>query len=208
MVDRASVDETVLRPRGASSDLDGDLDGWSFRSRLELGAFAMPLKDEKEWLDFITLSLADWLEQVTRLGVWAGLGGGSWATRVRAQAQSPSPETHPHPHPHQVEGAARKANPAALWGEGEAWAYRRDGYAAMAELLGKRGVDVAPRMYAEVFGREPAATRALVQPVTPPMSDAARDAYDALASAQWDMDGPSSSGAAEHELAWQPSPRQ
>ena len=31
-------------------------------------------------------------------------------------------------------------------------------------------------MYSEVFAREPAATRALVQPVTPPMSDAARDA--------------------------------
>jgi len=30
----------------------------------------------------------------------------------------------------------------------------------MAELLGERGVAVAPRMYAEVFGREPAATRA------------------------------------------------
>eukprot|EP00964_Phaeocystis_antarctica_P118292 scaffold82084_cov30-Phaeocystis_antarctica.AAC.1 len=65
MVERASVDETVLRPHGATSS---DLDGWSFRSRLELGAFAMPLKDEKEWLDFITLSLADWLEQVTRQG--------------------------------------------------------------------------------------------------------------------------------------------
>jgi len=107
-----------------------------------------------------------------------------------------------------VEGAARKANPAALWGEGEAWAYRRDGYAAMAKLLGERGVAVAPRMYSEVFAREPAATRALVQPVTPPMSDAARDAYDALASAQWDMDGTIGSGAAEHELAWQPAPRQ
>ena len=124
---------------------------------------------------------------------------------------SPAPEPRdppPTPYPHQVEVAARKANPAALWGEGEAWAYRRDGYAAMAKLLGERGVAVAPRMYSEVFAREPAATRALVQPVTPPMSDAARDAYDALASAQWDMDGKIGSGAAEHELAWQPAPRQ
>ena len=41
------------------------------------------------------------------------------------------------------------------------------------------------------------------------MSDAARDAYDALASAQWDMDRSVGSGAAaEHELAWQPAPRQ
>ena len=79
----------------------------------------------------------------------------------------------------------------------------------MASLLGKRGVAAAPRMYAEVFGREPAATRALVQHVTPPMSDAARDAYEALASAQWDMEGAGGGGgAAEHELAWQPAPRQ
>ena len=106
-----------------------------------------------------------------------------------------------------MEGAARKANPAALWGEGEAWAYRRDGYAAMAELLGERGVAVAPRMYAEVFGREPAATRALVQPVTPPMSDAARDAYDALASAQWDMDRSVGSGAARRSTSWRGSRR-
>ena len=56
------------------------------------------LAAQAEWLHLLTLSLADWLEQ--------------------------------------VEGAARKANPAVLWGEGEAWAYRRDAYAAMARLLG------------------------------------------------------------------------
>ena len=37
-----------------------------------------------------------------------------------------------------MEGAATKANPAAHWAEGEAWAYRRDAYAAMAALLGSR----------------------------------------------------------------------
>jgi len=58
MVDRASVDESVLR--GAGSDLEQR----GFRSRIELGAFAIPLASEQEWLDFITLSLADWLEQV------------------------------------------------------------------------------------------------------------------------------------------------
>ena len=97
MVDRASVDETVLRPRGDASS--SDLDGWSFRSRLELGAFAMPLKDEKEWLDFITLSLADWLEQVRRLGV----GSGGCGDRGDP-SPSPSPEPEPrdptlHPSP-------------------------------------------------------------------------------------------------------------
>jgi hypothetical protein len=74
MVDRASVDETVLRPHGEASDLAG----WSFRSRLELGAFAMPLKDEEEWLDFITLSLADWLEQVAVGRGEVARGGQGW----------------------------------------------------------------------------------------------------------------------------------
>ena len=94
MVDRASVDETVLRPRGETPDLEGR----SFRSRLELGAFAMPLTDEKEWLDFITLSLADWLHglhhaipcRLARAGE-AARGGQGWVsslgggTRARAR---------------------------------------------------------------------------------------------------------------------------
>ena len=176
MVDRASVDETVLRPPpppGAPP---------AFRARIELGAFAMPLADETEWLDFVTLSLADWLEQ--------------------------------------VEGAARHPNPAALWGAGEAWAYRRDAYAAMARLLGDRGVDAAPVMYAEVFAREPEASRVLVQPLTPPMSDAAREAYEALESSRWsstrggggggggdEVHGASGVNAALGEMAWKPMAR-
>ena len=87
MVDRASVDATVLRPRGETPDLEGR----SFRSRLELGAFAMPLTDEKEWLDFITLSLADWLEQVRRLGVGRG-GCEAW---VSSLGGGPAPEPEP-----------------------------------------------------------------------------------------------------------------
>lgn len=64
MVDRASVDETVLR-RWAPGELAraaaaGEL---AFRARIELGAFAIPLHSEAEWADFLTLSLADWLEQ-------------------------------------------------------------------------------------------------------------------------------------------------
>ena len=43
MVDRASVDETVLRPQA------GRL---AFRARAELGAFEIPLRSEQEWLDF------------------------------------------------------------------------------------------------------------------------------------------------------------
>eukprot|EP00967_Tisochrysis_lutea_P024014 scaffold27548_cov32-Tisochrysis_lutea.AAC.2 len=55
MVDRASVDATVLpQPRP----------GASFYARPELGRFEIVLRDEQEWADFLTLSLADWLEQV------------------------------------------------------------------------------------------------------------------------------------------------
>jgi hypothetical protein len=42
--------------------------GASFYSRPELGRFEIPLGGEQEWVDFLTLSLADWLEQV-RLGL-------------------------------------------------------------------------------------------------------------------------------------------
>ena len=34
-----------------------------FISREELGRFIIPIKDEEEYLDFLQLSLADWLEQ-------------------------------------------------------------------------------------------------------------------------------------------------
>ena len=73
----------------------------------------------------------------------------------------------------------------------------------MAELLGARGA-AAPKMYSEVFAREPEASRALVQPVTPPMSDAAREAYEALQSAQWAGPG----ADAPPPLTWGVAPRQ
>ena len=36
----------------------------TFRSRDELGRFLIPLQNDEEWLDFLELTLADWLEQV------------------------------------------------------------------------------------------------------------------------------------------------
>ena len=149
MVDRLSVDDTVL---DSSKPL-------VFRARPELGAFAMPLKSRAEWLDFLALSLADWLEQ--------------------------------------VEGAATKALPrpvgdGLVWDEGEAWGYRRRAYAKMAAILEAEGPawvrDVAPRMYAEVFAREPEATRGVTIPKTPPMSRAALDAARAVEAAALDFD--------------------
>lgn len=60
MVDRFSVDETVFAWRpGAASENERFL----FKSRPELGRFDIELSKE-EWLDFIELTLADWLEQV------------------------------------------------------------------------------------------------------------------------------------------------
>lgn len=148
VVDRHSVDETVLHPLPA-----GMLP--AFVARPELGAFTIPLKSQAEWVDFLTLTLADWLEQ--------------------------------------VEGAASKAVPrpvgdGVLWRNGEAWAYRREAYAAMAKLLGEQyGVSAAPEMYEAVFAREPAWSQGLVQPKTPPMGVAAQEAYDAMASAALDF---------------------
>ena len=62
----------------------------------------------------------------------------------------------------------------------------------MAELLGERGPpwgrQNAPRMYAEIFAREPQSSRSVVQPLTPPMSQSAIDARDALKYAHRDYD--------------------
>ena len=52
-----------------------------FRARPELGAFAMP-KSRAEWLDFLSLSLADWLEQVEGAStkkIESPVGGVVWA---------------------------------------------------------------------------------------------------------------------------------
>ena len=157
MVDRHSVDRTLLGPsaRAPSAYID---DPPSFQARPEIGAFEIPLKSQQEWLDFLGLSLADWLEQ--------------------------------------VEGAASKVVPlpvgdGLLWDRGQAWGYRRGAYAQMAEVLAAHGPewarDSGPRMHAEVFAREPQDSRTFVQPLTPPMSQAAVDAHEALMHASMDF---------------------
>ena len=159
MVDRASVDATVFRwmnlsPHERDSISGGTIEPATFRSRAELGNFPIATKSHQEWLDFLTLSLADWLEQ--------------------------------------VEGAATKEVPrpvgdGILWKKGEAWAYRREAYAAMASILGGCGVEAAPKMHAEVYAREPEWSRSIHQPLTPPMGVAALAAAEALASARLDF---------------------
>ena len=61
MVDRWTVDETVFAWTGG--DVSGDDREYTFFSRPELGRFPIHL-DKSEWIDFIELTLADWLEQV------------------------------------------------------------------------------------------------------------------------------------------------
>ena len=126
MVDRSTVDATVLAPPPGTCAAAAGLPPPSFFARPELGGFEIALRSEREWLEFLTLSLADWLEQ--------------------------------------VEGAAMRAVPSCHWPVGQAWAYRRDGYAAIARLLSERAegpLAEAPcgafpaRMHAEVFAREP-----------------------------------------------------
>jgi len=141
MVDRNSVDETV---RDAANQ--DQVKGFVFKSRVELGSFDIPVSDV-EWLDFIELVLADWLEQ--------------------------------------VEGASEKENKAFGWSVGEAWSYRREAYSNMAKLLSQhvpRLRGVADAMHREVYAVESETTKRLHMPITPPMSSAAREAREALAS--------------------------
>lgn len=84
-----------------------------------------------------------------------------------------------------MEGAAGKSNKQYGWAVGEAWSYRREAYHIMAELLGAvRGprLEAATKMVGEVYAAEPPATRQLHMPVTPPLTPAAREAREALAS--------------------------
>mmetsp|Transcript_10939 Transcript_10939/g.15750 ORF Transcript_10939/g.15750 Transcript_10939/m.15750 type:complete len:278 (+) Transcript_10939:178-1011(+) len=136
-VDRFTVDQTL------------ETDLREFTARDELGRFKIPLRDEEEWLDFIELTLADWLEQ--------------------------------------VEGAAQKDNVMYGWKKGEAFSYRREAYHSMAKLLAKKRaprLSLALQMTIEVYAKEDRETKYLHQVRTPPMSQAAMEARDAIASIQ------------------------
>lgn len=86
----------------------------------------------------------------------------------------------------QVEGAATKPNRLVGWDVGGAWSYRRTAYAKMARYLGERaGYPQAQAMHARVYAREGPETRHLHMAVTPPMSEAAREARAAMAA--WDL---------------------
>ena len=142
MVDRLTVDRTVYD--WTINDIDTNKT-YTFTSRPELGRFTITLT-KNEWIDFIELTLADWLEQ--------------------------------------VQGAAEKPSMLFQWKKGEAYAYRRYAYAKMAEILMherehrlKEKVSLA---MVDVYGTESLETRHLLQERTPPMSDAAFIALEAL----------------------------
>lgn len=106
-----------------------------------------------------------------------------------------------------MEGAAEKRNDLYGWAVGEAWSYRREAYREMADILSslrtprlQKGstnksmsailTKVAARdMHQEVYAAEPLATRHLHQRVTPHMSDAAREAREAIDSSldDWEI---------------------
>jgi len=147
MVDRSTVDETVFNWNISDVDSTQD-DQFTFRARLELGRFEIKL-NKSEWLDFIELTLADWLEQ--------------------------------------VQGAAETPSTLFNWQKGEAYAYRRTAYAKMLDILSHERYDrlahIVKDMHADVYETESSDTRHLVQLRTPPPSDAAKLALEALRAA-------------------------
>ena len=152
MVDRYTLDETVFAWNAADTTWSADTANFTLYARPELGRFPIILT-ANQWLDFLELTVADWLEQ--------------------------------------VEGAASKANPSYGWQPGQAYAYRRSAYRRMAldvlpamqQRADRPSAAAAPRMYRAVMATEDAETRPLVQRRTPPQSDAARKAYQALQAA-------------------------
>lgn len=150
MVDRSTVDDTVFNwnpNRNNKSD-----QSFTFLARPELGRFAIHVT-KNDWLDFIELTLADWLEQ--------------------------------------VQGAAENPSTIFCWKVGEAYSYRRTAYAKMVEILSFERRDrlegILTAMFDDIYGTEGNATRHLIQPRTPPMSEMAKRALEALRSAGEDI---------------------
>ena len=148
VADRFTVDEIVRKHHDVLFNNNHNNDeclSFEIKSRIELGRFDIKFKDMNEWLDFIELTLADWLEQ--------------------------------------VEGAAQKANPLFEWNKGESYSYRRTAYSRMADILTiKRNLKKAKDMLNEIYEQEPEATRGMIQEITPPMSEAAKEARLAYAA--------------------------
>jgi len=151
MADRYTVDRTVLDWQSSSPR-----DRFVFRARPELGRFPMAL-NRTEWLDFIELTLADWLEQVegaaskpSSLFLWEK--GEAYAYRRLAYRRMSEVLLHER-------SSQREHYPSSI----------------------------PKQMFMEVMATEPMETRHLVQQRTPPMSDAAHNALLALRASGEDI---------------------
>lgn len=83
----------------------------------------------------------------------------------------------------QVEGMAQKHNADYGFKPHDAWGYRRFAYQAMRDILVKeRNLSVAADMYAAVFAQEPQDHVRNCVPLTPPITQAAKLAREAIAS--------------------------
>ena len=71
----------------------------------------------------------------------------------------------------------------------------------------KWGLDSAPKMYKDVYARESESTRDLVQPITPPMSDAAKESREALFYASAEFGDKFAKGGSGIQIDWRPRPR-
>ena len=143
MVDRSTLDATIFDWKEQPADDPSAL--FHLRARPELGRFDLVLNKE-DWLDFVELNLADWMEQ--------------------------------------VEGAAVNPSDRFLWNAGEAYSHRRLAFRKMSQILSversERLSSIPKDMVEAVMATESPETRHLVQPLTPPMSTAAAQAWDAL----------------------------
>ena len=152
MVDRSTFDRTVFDWKTSDATTNNPNEQFTFAARPELGRFPIHLNKE-EWVDFIELTLADWMEQ--------------------------------------VQGAAETTSTLFHWKKGEAYAYRRTAYAKMADILSHERRDrlehIVHEMHSDVYGTEDEGTRHLVQLRTPPPTEAAKLALEALMSAGEDF---------------------
>jgi len=147
MVDRSTVDQTVFSWTEGEDDHE-----YTFLARPELGRFPIVL-NKHEWVDFLELSLADWLQQ--------------------------------------VQGASESASEIFHWEKGQAFTYRRQAYARMVEILSHeipvRQEHAVWETYSAVYEKEDSQFWNLEQKRTPPMSEAAKRANEALRSAGEDI---------------------
>ncbi|KAK1747422.1 hypothetical protein QTG54_001385 [Skeletonema marinoi] len=100
MVDRSTVDETVFNWK-LEDVKAGEATNYTFLARPELGRFEIHV-NKNEWIDFIELTLSDWLEQVqgaaeTTSDLFYWKAGEAYAYRRTAYAKMAEILSHERP---------------------------------------------------------------------------------------------------------------